>query len=57
MGRLAAGIAHEINTPIQYIGDNTRFLSDAVESLSRMLDGQRKELDRVASPEARRPAG
>ncbi len=26
VGRLAAGIAHEINTPIQFIGDNTRFL-------------------------------
>lgn len=26
VGRLAAGIAHEINTPIQFVGDNTRFL-------------------------------
>ena len=51
VGRLASGIAHEINTPTQYIGDNTRFLADAVESLSRMLDRQRRELDRVASLE------
>jgi signal transduction histidine kinase len=51
VGRLAAGIAHEINTPTQYIGDNTRFLADAVESLSRMLDRQRRELERVASLE------
>jgi signal transduction histidine kinase len=51
VGRLAAGIAHEINSPIQYIGDNTRFLADAVESLSRMLDLQRKELEAAASNE------
>ncbi|MER3474357.1 MAG: hypothetical protein C4335_10075 [Armatimonadota bacterium] len=29
IGRLAAGIAHEINTPTQYVGDNVRFLQDA----------------------------
>jgi two-component system, NtrC family, sensor kinase len=29
VGRLAAGIAHEINTPIQFVGDNTRFLQDS----------------------------
>ncbi len=33
VGELAAGIAHEINTPIQYIGDNTRFLQDAFGDL------------------------
>ncbi len=29
MGQLAAGIAHEINTPTQYIGDNMRFVRDS----------------------------
>ncbi len=29
IGHLAAGIAHEINTPAQYVGDNTRFLQGA----------------------------
>jgi signal transduction histidine kinase len=33
IGQLAAGIAHEINTPIQYVGDNTRFLKEAFEKL------------------------
>ncbi len=33
VGQLAAGIAHEINTPIQYVGDNTRFLQDAFRDL------------------------
>ena len=39
VGQLAAGIAHEINTPTQYIGDNVRFLKDAFEDLSRVLTG------------------
>jgi PAS domain S-box-containing protein len=29
LGTLAAGIAHEINTPIQYVGDSAHFLIDA----------------------------
>jgi signal transduction histidine kinase len=37
IGQLAAGIAHEINTPIQYVGDNTRFLEEAFVSLSNLL--------------------
>ncbi|MGD0836499.1 MAG: ATP-binding protein [Polyangia bacterium] len=30
IGQLAAGIAHEINTPIQFIGDNASFLVQAI---------------------------
>ncbi len=37
IGQLAAGIAHEINTPTQYIGDNTRFLQDAFADLNHLL--------------------
>ncbi len=37
VGRLAAGIAHEINTPTQYVGDNIEFLQMAYESLSELV--------------------
>jgi PAS domain S-box-containing protein len=33
IGQLAAGIAHEINTPIQYIGSNISFLSESFNQL------------------------
>jgi two-component system, NtrC family, sensor kinase len=33
VGRLAAGIAHEINTPIQYVGDNLAFLRESMSEL------------------------
>jgi two-component system, NtrC family, sensor kinase len=38
IGQLAAGVAHEINTPTQYVGDNVRFLGDAFESVHRFID-------------------
>ena len=37
IGQLAAGIAHEINTPTQFIGDNLRFLEDAFADLTPLL--------------------
>jgi len=37
VGRLASGIAHEINTPIQFVGDNTRFLQDSFGCLQTLL--------------------
>lgn len=36
IGQLAAGIAHEINTPVQYIGDNMRFLNDSFQEISKI---------------------
>jgi two-component system, NtrC family, sensor kinase len=37
VGQLAAGIAHEINTPTQYIGDNIRFLKKSFAKLTTVL--------------------
>lgn len=37
VGELAAGIAHEINTPIQYIGTNLSFMEEAFADLSQLL--------------------
>jgi len=40
VGQLAAGIAHEINTPVQFVGDNINFLKDAFADLFEL---QKKE--------------
>jgi PAS domain S-box-containing protein len=37
VGQLAAGIAHEINTPIQFVGDSLRFLQDSFDDLNQLL--------------------
>jgi PAS domain S-box-containing protein len=47
IGQLAAGIAHEINTPTQYIGDNVRFLQDAFNDIGRVLEKYDQLLDAV----------
>jgi len=45
VGRLAAGIAHEINTPIQYVFDSVHFLRSAFTDLNQLLDGWQPALD------------
>ncbi|MBN2059607.1 MAG: PAS domain S-box protein [Deltaproteobacteria bacterium] len=49
IGQLASGIAHEINTPIQYIGDNVRFLQDSVKEIELVLNSYRKLYETVKS--------
>jgi PAS domain S-box-containing protein len=44
IGQLAAGIAHEINTPIQYVGDNVRFMKDSFAAVAKVLDAQAEVL-------------
>jgi two-component system NtrC family sensor kinase len=45
LGRLSAGLAHEINTPIQFVGDNTRFLADAYQEMLDLLLVYRECMD------------
>jgi PAS domain S-box-containing protein len=45
VGRLAAGIAHEINTPIQYVGDSLYFLRSACDDFNQLLDHWRHAID------------
>jgi PAS domain S-box-containing protein len=52
VGQLAAGIAHEINTPVQYIGDNVRFLQDSFGELVALNAGYARLLAAVRSTEA-----
>jgi len=37
VGRLASGIAHEINTPMQFVGDNVRFLRESLGTIQELL--------------------
>jgi two-component system NtrC family sensor kinase len=38
IGELAAGIAHEINTPLQFVGDSAQFLEEAWDDIGLILD-------------------
>ncbi len=56
VGRLAAGIAHEINTPIQYVGDSLYFLESCLSSafaLIQTYEAALSEEQRAALEEAR----
>jgi signal transduction histidine kinase len=55
VGRLAAGIAHEINTPAQYISDNIRFLQRSFDRIHPLLR-QHQTLLRAVKAGAATPA-
>jgi PAS domain S-box-containing protein len=47
LGTLAAGVAHEINTPVQFVGDSIHFLRDAAKDLLDLL-GKLQDLRQAA---------
>jgi C4-dicarboxylate-specific signal transduction histidine kinase len=55
VGQLASGIAHEINTPVQFISDNTTFLGEAFTSLREVLRTHHEVFEAAGpAPELRR---
>ena len=49
VGQLAAGVAHEINTPAQFVADNLRFLADSFGPIQTLLDDYRHALTEAAT--------
>lgn len=49
IGHLAAGIAHEINTPTQFVTDNLTFLQDSWKSVFELLQSYRRAVDDAAN--------
>jgi two-component system, NtrC family, sensor kinase len=45
VGQLAAGIAHEINTPAQFVSDNIHFLGQSFEDLGALMSEYRRTLE------------
>jgi signal transduction histidine kinase len=55
VGRLAAGVAHEINTPVQFVSDSCVFLQEASEDLHRLV-GEYRELVSATAEQRLAPA-
>lgn len=51
IGTLAAGIAHEINSPVQYVGDNIRFLDEAFQAFIAINEQYARLLKAVKNQE------
>jgi len=52
LGELATGIAHEINTPVQFVSDSAYFVRDAMVDLSGLIPAYRRLQARVADGSA-----
>jgi two-component system, NtrC family, sensor kinase len=48
VGRVAGGVAHEINTPVQFIGDSGHFLREAFGTLLGALERRRRFIEELA---------
>lgn len=57
IGELAAGIAHEINTPTQYVSSNIQFLKDSFVTYEKMLDQCRKLIQEVLTMDEKAQCG
>lgn len=51
IGRLAAGVAHEINTPIQYLKDSVSFVQDGVQELLEYIDALHAAMPEPKDPD------
>lgn len=49
VGQLAAGIAHEINTPSQFVGDSVQFLADSQDGLRQLITAYRETLANLSA--------
>ena len=52
LGQLAGGIAHEINTPTQFISDNLSFLSDIWGPVAKLLGASEDAVARLRAGDA-----
>ncbi len=55
IGALAAGVAHEINTPIQFVGDNLEFIADAADGVGKFVNAWLDARPTFATHEALAP--
>jgi signal transduction histidine kinase len=49
VGRLAAGVAHEINTPVQFVSDSLTFVREGVEGLMNVVNMHRESTSLVVA--------